>query len=843
MDPAEVAARREAAEQDDAEQFIMRAAIGTVFDTKKPRDVVAGTSSGLKTVTKSIGLGLASLVAYSYMGAKQSGTKGLVKGVGVGMATCTASVVAGTAVGTAQITRGVLNTPRAVVSAARGRVWNVEKRRWEVDWYSLPEEAAEVLGETEGAEGGEAAGSDAGAARHRRPGRQVQDTALYDILDCTPDATAAELRKAFYKKSLKYHPDKNPDDPEATKNFQAVSNAYRVLGDEERRRIYDEHGSGSALDGMQKIDPAVFFAALFGSHHFEPFIGRLWLAQEVDGDLASLLHDAAMGDETGPSLDMLKVKRAHDRVKRVQREREVRLAVQLAGNLQPLVGPPDADEATSAEWEAKYTEEVNKLAQVACGAEMLFLIGWVYANRARQYMAGGMVKRAVAKMEAKTHIAKSKVKLARAVGSTYSAVNGIMKKHDKKCKEQRLKEEKEAKEAKEGKSAAEAAAAATAAAAAPEAEEPAGDAGEGGAGAAADSEINSEAESGTPSAGAAASSASRPAAAAAAAAAPAGPSAGAAPASGAGQQAQAETDELTLGMIVMVQGLRQQPELNDELGVIVGFDSSTGRYHVQMLTQDGDLKSLKRANLVMMDNVGESSFTAGFDDASEPEGAPTGEAGGPSGDAGEPGEGKPTGDQWVPGWDDTDFEDALKMNMTVFHDTLWDATKLDIEYTLGAVTKKVLRDMSIDKSRRQLRARSLHRLGRILQQPMLEQRQQAKRKSSSASTADSSTATPRAGGEGGSRPGAPLLSATDDLSESSHQKHGAGGLLARFKPKFPHLRRSPADSTRDKQRAEAEDKKKRLEDAMSMMAAGVTIEDVDALVAARAAMDKQEPQW
>jgi DnaJ family protein C protein 9 len=63
-----------------------------------------------------------------------------------------------------------------------------------------------------------------------------------DVLKCSPSADAAQLRKAYYRAALKVHPDKNPDNPEAAKTFQALSLAYQILGDADLRREYDETG-------------------------------------------------------------------------------------------------------------------------------------------------------------------------------------------------------------------------------------------------------------------------------------------------------------------------------------------------------------------------------------------------------------------------------------------------------------------------------------------------------------------------------------------------------------------------------------------------------------------------
>ncbi|KAI4323375.1 hypothetical protein L6164_022988 [Bauhinia variegata] len=64
----------------------------------------------------------------------------------------------------------------------------------------------------------------------------------YDALGVSKNASASEIKKAYYGLAKKLHPDTNKDDPEAEKKFQEVSMAYDVLKDEEKRQMYDQVG-------------------------------------------------------------------------------------------------------------------------------------------------------------------------------------------------------------------------------------------------------------------------------------------------------------------------------------------------------------------------------------------------------------------------------------------------------------------------------------------------------------------------------------------------------------------------------------------------------------------------
>jgi len=71
----------------------------------------------------------------------------------------------------------------------------------------------------------------------------IKGESLYLILEIDKSADQDQIKKAYRKKALKLHPDKNPDDPEAENKFKEVNRAHKILSDEEKRKIYDDYGS------------------------------------------------------------------------------------------------------------------------------------------------------------------------------------------------------------------------------------------------------------------------------------------------------------------------------------------------------------------------------------------------------------------------------------------------------------------------------------------------------------------------------------------------------------------------------------------------------------------------
>jgi len=116
----------------------------------------------------------------------------------------------------------------------------------------------------------------------------------YQILGVTKETPIDEIKKVYKKLALKYHPDKNKNDNEATEMFKKISEAYGVLSDPVKKRNYD---LGINIDLGQGFDPFSMFNQFFQGQNMDSFVQEFFSHQNMDAQ--SGLYDDILG---GPEM-------------------------------------------------------------------------------------------------------------------------------------------------------------------------------------------------------------------------------------------------------------------------------------------------------------------------------------------------------------------------------------------------------------------------------------------------------------------------------------------------------------------------------------------------------------
>eukprot|EP01024_Parvocaulis_polyphysoides_P013228 TRINITY_DN1515_c1_g1_i1.p1 TRINITY_DN1515_c1_g1~~TRINITY_DN1515_c1_g1_i1.p1 ORF type:complete len:345 (-),score=78.96 TRINITY_DN1515_c1_g1_i1:134-1168(-) len=189
----------------------------------------------------------------------------------------------------------------------------------------------------------------------------VYETYFYEVLEVEEDATTAQIKKQYYLKAKVVHPDKNPDDPEAAEKFQILGEAYQILSDPEKRKLYDQYGR-DVLHQVQVIDPSTVFAMVFGSDAFVEYVGELQMAT-----LAVMEVDA----------EKMSKEEKQEKLKEKQKQRVESLADKLQNRLHLYVQGDEEGFTKNMKAEALSLSKAN------FGEAMLHTVGYVYERMGR----------------------------------------------------------------------------------------------------------------------------------------------------------------------------------------------------------------------------------------------------------------------------------------------------------------------------------------------------------------------------------------------------------------------------------------------------------------------------
>ncbi|CAN7056322.1 hypothetical protein IGI04_014106 [Brassica rapa subsp. trilocularis] len=132
----------------------------------------------------------------------------------------------------------------------------------------------------------------------------IAGKSYYDVLQVPKGASDEQIKRAYRKLALKYHPDKNQGNEEATRKFADINNAYEVLSDEEKREIYNKYGEeglkqhaanggrGGGGGGMNMQD---IFSQFFGGGGSREEEEKVVKGDDVIVELEATLEDLYMG--------------------------------------------------------------------------------------------------------------------------------------------------------------------------------------------------------------------------------------------------------------------------------------------------------------------------------------------------------------------------------------------------------------------------------------------------------------------------------------------------------------------------------------------------------------------
>ncbi|CCW71616.1 unnamed protein product [Phytomonas sp. Hart1] len=268
-----------------------------IFQHRNPKHALEGLCDGVCNVATGVGLGVAALITATSAGASEEGALGAAKGFGAGLVGLAGLAGYGTYTGAQQLLRGITNTPEAASHALKGdQLWDSSLGKWSAvnlweDLMTLPTTDEDIqlrarrkFIEQEHILQRDKQEKDNTTNEDTSPASASSSLDYYGLLEVDRTASTEEIRKAFMRKALVSHPDKNPNDSDATREFQQLLTAYNILKNEGMRLTYDQYGGhqqpfgeggvANAAEAAESVNP---FEILLGTKFLEPLTGMLRL--------------------------------------------------------------------------------------------------------------------------------------------------------------------------------------------------------------------------------------------------------------------------------------------------------------------------------------------------------------------------------------------------------------------------------------------------------------------------------------------------------------------------------------------------------------------------------------